>query len=115
MIRGGSMRSLTKQENDSLNNGKCPYCNCEEFYQWPEGGGSVNIQCTNDSCSARFCFHGGIFTSQFIEESKYPKLIEEQKILLEKEKQYDTALLDFLAPQPIKATLFEKLRRVVGL
>lgn len=46
--------NLNETEQAVIIERKCPDCKCDSFYCGPEGGLSVNIQCANDECGARF-------------------------------------------------------------
>lgn len=102
------MRDLTENEDKILNSGKCPFCGYKEFYEGPEGGGSVNITCANDSCQAKYCFHRGIFTAQLITAPSCLSPAEAPKLT-----EHDNTLLDFLEPKP--KSLLDKLRGFVGI
>lgn len=48
------LRDLTKPEIYRLNEGHCPVCDYRGFVLGPRGGHSVNIECGNVECRARF-------------------------------------------------------------
>jgi hypothetical protein len=39
---------------ETLSRGHCPICNGRGFVLGPQGGGSLNIECANLECRARF-------------------------------------------------------------
>lgn len=38
----------------TISRGNCPACNCRGFVIGPQGGMSINIECANIGCRARF-------------------------------------------------------------
>jgi hypothetical protein len=49
------MRNLTDDEVQSLyDEGKCPFCGSQEFYEGPQGGMNTNWYCANEECGAGF-------------------------------------------------------------
>lgn len=110
------MRDLTEQENNLLNEGRCPFCKNTKFFHVASGGMSENIECSNDVCTARFCFHGGMFTAQLIKEPIWPQIVEkarEKKRIADEEAGIicdGEGLLDFMSP-PKDRTLWAKIKR----
>lgn len=45
---------LPQEDLDVLSAGRCPACNCRGFVIGPQGGRSINIECANIGCRARF-------------------------------------------------------------
>jgi hypothetical protein len=52
---------MKESELSDLNRGNCPTCSRRGFVIGPQGGISINIECANTSCRARYnvAFYGG--------------------------------------------------------
>jgi hypothetical protein len=101
------MRDLTEQEDNKLNQGQCPFCGSLDFYEGPSGAGSVNIACAEQLCEAKFCYHGGTFTAQLIEEPHTP-LPKRSKPVSKPTDDIDfdgDAFLDFMSPPKDKTAV----------
>ena len=67
------IKPCTEREKELLDQGVCPDCGCERFWNGPEGGGAVNIQCTK--CRAKFNVSPGIksFAQRLVDDHLNPK------------------------------------------
>ena len=67
------IKPCTEREKELLDQGICPDCGCERFWNGPEGGGAVNIQCTK--CRARFNVSPGVksFAQRLVDDPPTPK------------------------------------------
>lgn len=109
------MRDLTEQENKKLNSGVCSFCGSPDFYEGPSGAGSVNIYCAKDTCGAKFCYHGGIFPAQLIQEPLNLPPIPKTKAKSKTEDDVDfdgDAFLDFMSPPKDKTAVAVTKRKV---
>jgi hypothetical protein len=59
-----------------LNTGHCPDCNYHGFVVGPRGGASMNIECGNPECRARFNVTQASISHHFVMAHRIPKQSE---------------------------------------
>jgi hypothetical protein len=91
-------RELTDAEKaDLYDMGRCPFCGCEEFFEGPHGGLSVNWCCANDRCLA--CFN------------LTPPALRSGQLIRESYLSFDSEKPQLKAPRMPEATLRELFKR----